>query len=175
MAVGWASGGRGGLRWANIPVSAFLALLAGCGNPDPHLIANMPPPVRQVAETTVPAGMSLADAMLEVTGNQDLIGKGRIPGTYLYGPAQSDPSRWRVEFEIPLNMEGIARRLGYQPKPHPSNSVPGADYIYITPLPNEVFDKLYFNPTTGEADFEFVLTPQGQVLDRSWAAVAVNS
>ncbi|MBX5466866.1 MAG: hypothetical protein K6U14_05150 [Firmicutes bacterium] len=57
-----------------------------------------------VAEATVPAGMSLAGAMLEVTRNQARIGKERMPGTYLFESALSRPSHWRVEFEIPLNV-----------------------------------------------------------------------
>ncbi|MBX5467677.1 MAG: hypothetical protein K6U14_09350 [Firmicutes bacterium] len=150
-------------------------VLAACGNPDPHRIADMPPPVRAVAESPSPSGMTLADAMLTVTGNLNLVGSGTLPGSYLYGPSQADPTRFRVEFFIPLNFDGIARRMGYRPKPHPSVSLPGEEYLYITPLPNQAFDKLYFNPTTNEAEFDFVLTPSGQVLDRSWAAVAVNS
>ncbi|AEJ38595.1 hypothetical protein TPY_0393 [Sulfobacillus acidophilus TPY] len=149
--------------------------LAGCGN-DPQVIANMPGPVQQVLDTSTLSGNNIGTNMLEVTGNQSFVGTGRMPGYYNYGPAEDAGSNtFYVNFEVPVNFQGIARQLGYPPQPVASTSVPTEDYITLNPLPNQAGDRLYYDPNTRMAPFSFKLLPNGAVIDESWDAVSVNS
>lgn len=163
-------------RWkpAALAVVLLSVLLAGCGHPDPHLVANMPAPVRRVARSMTPSGMDLATAMLVVTGNQKDVKRGYMPGSYLYGPISGHTNIYRVDFKIPLNMAGIKQRLGMMPPVRAALAVPGENYLEIPPLNNGNFDKLYFNPSEKTASFEFQLMPNGMVLLRSWNAVTVD-
>jgi hypothetical protein len=45
----------------------------------------------------------------------------------------------------------------------------------MPPLPNEAYQRLYFDPSTDLANFDFKLLPDGAVVDESWDAVLVNS
>lgn len=146
--------------------------LAGCGNP--HAIGNMPGPVRQVLDTSTLAGINIGSAMLRVTGNQDDIGKGQLPGSYTEGPAAGGEGYY-VQFEIPIDTGGIEDRMGYLPGVQGSETVAGDVYMNVDPLPNEAYDRLYYNPSDGWASFEFKILPDGAVMDRTWDAVLVNS
>jgi hypothetical protein len=151
---------------------ALLAILAGCGNL--HAIGNMPGPVRQVLNTSTLAGTNLATAMLEATGNQAQIGKGQLPGYYTYGPAEGSQGYY-VQFQIPVDSSGVEQRVGYEPQVSASATLAGQVYMEIRPLPGEAYDRLYYDPSTQLASFDFKLLPDGAVMDQSWDAVLVNS
>ncbi len=159
------------LRWTPL-LAILVGVLSGCGNP--HAIGNMPSPVRRVLDTSTLAGINVATAMLDVTGNREDIGKGQLPGYYSYGPAE-DPNVYYVQFEIPINRNGIQQRMGYVPQTKASVTVVGNLYMNVAPLPNEAYDRLYYNPTTDLALFKFKILSNGAVMDRSWNAVLVNS
>ncbi len=150
----------------------LLAVLAGCGNP--HAIGNMPGPVRQILNTSTLAGTNVATAMLEASGNQGDIGKGLVPGYYTSGPAEGGQGYY-VTFQIPVDRAGIEARMGYAPQVAVSDTLPGQVYLEVRPLPNEAYDRLYYDPSTGLAEFAFKLLPDGTVIDQSWDAVLVNS
>jgi hypothetical protein len=151
------------------------AILAGCGT-NPNQVANMPGPVQQVLDTPTLTGNDIGTNMLKVTGNQALIGTGRMPGYYSFGPAEPQPAQtYYVDFEIPMNFAGLDRRLGYDPKPVESTTQPTLDYVDISPLNNLAGDRVYYNPNTHYAPFAFKLMPNGTVVDESWNAVTVNS
>jgi len=156
-------------------IMAASVVLAGCGD-NPNAIGNMPGPVQQVIDTATLSGNNMGINMLTVTGNQGYIGRGTIPGYYSYGPADDQgDNTYYVNFEIPINMSGIEKQLGYQPRWIGSTTIETQDYVNIMPLPNEAFDRLYFDPNTHYAPFSFKLNANGTVMDESWDAVAVNS
>lgn len=158
-----------------VVLAAIAASCAGCGGYNPHAIGNMPPVVHQVAVMSTPAGITIATAMRQVTGNQAAVGTGQVPGTYTWGPVVGNRNAYYVNFEVPINLAGIAQALGYKPKSYVSSTIEGEDWVYIHPLANTAFNKLYYDPSTNWALFAFRLTATGQVLDRSWDAVDVNS
>ncbi len=153
---------------------------------NPNAIGNMPGPVQQVLDTATLSGNDIAINILTVTGNQAYIGRGTIPGQYSYGPADSQgDNTYYVTLDVPVNMAGIQKQLGYRPEISRSTISSGdtadsttlsfSDYVNILPLPNEAFDRLYFDPNTHMATFSFKLNADGTVMDESWDAVAVNS
>ena len=148
--------------------------LTGCGTK--NTIGNMPLTVRKIVNTSTLSGQNIGTNILRVTGNGNYIGSGKIPGYYNYGPAYYNGSdAYYVSLEVPINVAGIERRLHYMPHVLGSTTLVGQVYIYLPPLPNEAFDRLYFDPSTRLALFKFKLLPTGQVLDVSWDAVLVNS
>lgn len=168
-----------------VMLAAGAILLAGCGY-DPNAIGNMPGPVQQVLDTPTLSGNNIAVNILNVTGNQGLIGRGTIPGDYSYGPVENaGTNTWYVDFEVPIDLNGIATNMGYQPQIStsavaPNNGITSStvseeDYVNILPLPNLAFDRLYFDPNTKQATFSFQLNANGTIMDQSWDAVAVNS
>lgn len=159
------------LRLAALGIGLIL-VLAGCGNP--RVIGNMPWPVRTVLNRSTPSGLTIAVAMLKVTGNQGTIGRGKLPGYYTYGPDQEGDGYY-VRFDIPVDDGGIEEQLGYRPDVIPSETLPGQVYLEMPPLPNEAYQRLYFDPSTDLANFDFKLLPDGAVVDESWDAVLVNS
>lgn len=161
-----------------ITIAAGLAtvavLAAGCGAPD--AVGNMPGPVQRVVDTGTLSGRNIGINMLTVTGNQSYIGTGRIPGYYNYGPTeQNNNNTYYVNFHVPVDLSGIEHQLGYRPRPVYSSTIPNNVYVNIDPLPDEAFDRLYYNPSTRYAKFSFKLNPDGRVMDESWDGVAVNS
>ena len=134
----------------------------------------MPGPVRRVLDTSTLAGINIATAMLDVTGNREDIGKGQLPGYYTYGPTD-EPNEYYVRFQIPVDRSGIEQWMGYLPEETPSETLAGEVYMEVNPLPNEAYDRLYFDPSTALASFEFKVTGNGAVIDQSWDAVLVNS
>lgn len=161
-------------RWVRLAalVAGLTVILAGCGNP--RVIGNMPGPVREVLNRGTPSGLTIAVAMLKVTGNQGTIGRGKLPGYYTYGPDQEGDGYY-VRFDIPVDQSGIEDRLGYRPDVTSSDTLPGQVYLEMPPLANEAYQRLYFDPSTGLANFDFKLLPDGAVVDESWDAVLVNS
>lgn len=159
-------------------IAALLAggvLLAGCGD-NPNAIGNMPGPVQQVVDTATLSGNDIGINMLTVTGNQAYLSRGTIPGYYSYGPAQDQgDNTYYVNFDIPINLAGLQKQLGYQPRPIISTTMPTEAYVNILPLPSLAFDRLYYDPNTRYARFAFKLNANGTVMDESWDAVAVNS
>ncbi len=148
--------------------------LTGCGTR--NSIGNMPLTVRKVVNSSTLTGQNIGTNILQVTGNGSYIGSGQIPGYYTYGPAYYNGSdAYYVTLEVPINVAGVEKRLHYMPHLIASTTLPGQVYIYLPPLPNEAYDRLYFNPGTRLASFNFKLLPTGQVLDVSWDAVMVNS
>ncbi len=157
-----------------IGIGVIGLLAAGCGNP--NSIAAMPRPVQQVVNAPTLSGNNIGVNMLLATGNQSYIGSGVIPGYYNFGPAQDQGSAtYYVNFEIPVNLAGIEKRMGYEPKGIQSTTYINYDYINIEPLPNEAYDRLYYDPNTNYAPFRFKLNADGTIMDESWDAVAVNS
>ncbi len=149
-------------------------VVTGCGNP--NSIGNMPRPVQQVVNAPTLSGSNIGVNMLRVTGNQSFIGTGNIPGYFNFGPAQDQGSNtYYVNFEIPVNLAGIQRWMGYAPKAIESTTYINYDYINIEPLPNLGYDRLYYDPNTKYAAFRFKLNADGTIMDESWDAVAVNS
>ncbi len=149
-------------------------LVAGCGNP--NSIAGMPRPVQQVINAPTLSGDNVGVNILLLTGNQSYIGSGTIPGYYSFGPAQDQGSNtYYVNFEVPVNLSGIQKRMGYDPKAVESTTYLNYDYINVEPLPNEAYDRLYYDPNTNYAPFRFKLNADGTIMDESWDAVAVNS
>ena len=162
------------LRWA--PLLLLLSgMLTGCGG-GPNAIGNMPGPVQQVLNTATLSGNNIGQAILIVTGNRSYLNTGRIPGKYNYGPA-NDASNYAyyVNVIVPVNMSGIRHDLGYTPHMLPSTTYPTTVYIHVQPLPNESYDRLYFDPNTQWATFSFKLNANGSIMDESWDAVLVNS
>ncbi|MDA8195562.1 MAG: hypothetical protein M0Z53_16440 [Thermaerobacter sp.] len=150
-------------------------ILSGCAS-NPDAIGNMPGPVQQVVNTATLSGDSIGQAMLIVTGNQSYLGTGNIPGTYSYGPADdASNNAFYVNFNVPTNLSGIRQALGYTPRMLPSVAYPTTVYIHVQPLPNESFDRLYYDPSTRLATFSFKLNANGSIMDESWNAVLVNS
>lgn len=161
--------------WAIPSLLLVAGFIAGCGN-NRDVVGNMPGPVQQVVDTPTLSGQNIGQAMLRVTGNRSFIGTGRIPGFYNYGPTEdASNNTFYVNFEVPVNLAGIQRDLGYTPHPVPSTAYPDLVYINVPPLANEAFDRLYFSPTTLLAPFSFKLDANGAVMDESWDAVLVNS
>lgn len=155
-------------------------------NGNPNAIGNMPGEVQQVLNTATLSGQDIARNILTITGNRADIRRNIIPGDYSYGPVENEgDDTYYVNLNVPINMKGIKKLLGYSP--HISQSTVSSasvtdsstlsfdDYIMITPLPNESYDRLYFDPKTHVATFSFKLMPNGTVVDESWDAVAVNS
>ncbi|NMP23119.1 hypothetical protein [Sulfobacillus harzensis] len=165
---------------------AIIAVLILGRNWNPHAIGNMPGPVQQVLDTPTLSGNDIFINMLQVTGHQGDISRGILPGDYSWGPT-SEPSDnvWYVDFEVPVNLSGIAKQLGYPPpvsrssissgNPESGNTVAFDDYVRIKPLPNEASDRLYFDPDTRMAKFSFKLDANGMVMDESWDAVTIDS
>jgi hypothetical protein len=136
----------------------------------------MPGPIRRVVNTPTLSGRNIVDNMLNATGNQSYIGTGHIPGYYSYGPSYDDGTNtYYVTFEVPVNIEGIEKNLNYSPRPIASTTIMDDVYINIPALPNQAYDRLYYDPSTELAPFSFKLLPTGAVLDESWDAVLVNS
>lgn len=155
-------------------------------NTDPNAIGNMPGPVQQVLDTATLSGNDIALNILTVTGNQADINSNTIPGDYSYGPVDgAGNNTYYVDLEVPVDMNGIAKRMGYAPQisqssvspsgPETTSTVAYDDYVDILPLPNLSFDRLYFDPRSHLATFSFKLNADGMVMDESWDAVAVNS
>ena len=161
--------------WRKMAIAIGLGIgLAGCGSP--NSIGNMPRTVRKVINTPTLSGHNIGDNILRVTGNSAYIGTGKIPGYYNYGPAYDNGSEtYYVTLEVPINVAGIQRALHYIPHPIASTTIPDDVWINIPALPNEAFDRLYFDPSNRLAPFSFKILPNGQVLDVSWDAVLVNS
>ncbi|MCL5065914.1 MAG: hypothetical protein M1600_12715 [Firmicutes bacterium] len=161
-------------RWLGLCglLAILTAVLSGCGNP--HAIGNMPTSVRRVLDTSTLAGINIATAMLDVTGNREDIGKGQLPGYFTEGPAEASGDYY-VHFNIPVNTAGIQQRMGYLPQEVESLTIVGDVYMEVDPLPNEAYDRLYFNPSTQLASFDFKILTNGAVMDQSWDAVLVNS
>ncbi len=163
---------RRGLALAGMAVLGVT--LAGCGSPTS--LGNMPSPVRRVVNTPTLSGENIVDNMLNATGNQSYIGTGHIPGYYSYGPSYDNGSNtYYVTFEVPVNINGIEKKLSYLPRPIASTTIVDDVYINIPALPNQAYDRLYYDPSTELAPFAFKLLPTGAVLDESWDAVLVNS
>lgn len=161
------------LYWI-MSIGMLAAGLSGCGSP--HSIGNMPGPVQHVLQTPTLSGKNIMTNILTITGNQSYIGKGRIPGVYNYGPARDGVNNaYYVNFEIPVNYEGIKQHVGKTPRPIISSSLPTLVYIRIPPLANQAYDRLYFDPNTRWAPFRFKINANGSVIDESWDAVSVNS
>lgn len=153
-------------------------VLAGCGHVRPdHAIGSMPGPVQEVLDTHTFAGPTIAAAILTLTGQRRYLATDSLPGYYSYGPARDavTAGSYYVDIEVPVNLAGVARRLGYPALPVRSTAYRGLDWIPVVPLKGMAGDRLYYNPRTGYASFLFRLEPDGAVLDESWDAVAVNS
>lgn len=166
-------------------VITAIILLATRGY-NPNAIGNMPGPVQQVLNTATLSGNNIGVNILDVTGNQAYIGRGSIPGDYSYGPVENQGDNiYYVDLNVPIDMQGIEKQLGYKPQVSTSavssdattnsTTLSYEDYINIVPLPNQAFDRLYYDPNTHMAVFSFKLNPNGTVMDESWDAVAVNS
>lgn len=178
---------------SHLLAGAALAAIALAGilfvtyrNYNPQALGIMPGPVQEVLDTPTLSGHDIAVNILTITGNQSEIGRWNIPGEYTYGPVQNKgDNTWYVTFTVPINMQGIVKRLGYRP-PIETSSVSSNltdqsttfsydHYMEIVPLSSQSFDRLYFDPNTHMATFSFKLAPYGEVMDESWDAVAVNS
>lgn len=155
-------------------------------NYNPHAMGMMPRPVQEVLNTPTLSGHDIAVNILEITGNQNEIGRWHIPGEFTYGPVQNEgDNTWYITLRVPIRMRGIVKRLGYRPQIQASSvssdltdqttTVSYNDYMDIIPLKSMSFDRLYFDPNNRMATFAFRLDPYGQVMDESWDAVAVNS
>jgi hypothetical protein len=175
------------LIWAVVALAVlFVGVMVLTQNSNPNAIGNMPGPVQEVLDTPTLSGNDIADNILTVTGNESYIGQDIMPGDYSYGPADDQGNNtYYVNFNVPVNLAGIAKQLGYHPAIYTSDISSGNetdttttaydDYVSILPLPNEAFDRLYFDPNTHMAEFSFKLNADGTVMDESWDAVAVNS
>lgn len=155
-------------------------------NYNPNAMGIMPGPVQEVLNTPTLSGHDIAVNILTITGNQSEIGKWKMPGEYTYGPVQNEgDNTWYVTFQVPIDMHGIIKRLGYRPPiqtstvssdlTDQSTTASYDDFIDIIPLRSQSFARLYFDPNNHMATFAFKVDPYGQVMDESWDAVAVNS
>lgn len=165
---------------------AIIAVLILGRNWNPHAIGNMPGPVQQVLDTPTLSGNDIFINILRATGHQKDISRGVMPGDYSWGPTSANGNNvYYVDFEVPVNLSGIAKQLGYPPQvskssvpsgnPESGNTIAYDQYVHIKPLPNLASDRLYFDPDTHMAKFSFKLNANGMVWDESWNAVTVDS